>query len=64
MICRSNNLAHDVDQYLASEDRWLRSHPVCACCGDHIQQETAVKIDGAWYCDECLESLREETEEN
>lgn len=64
MIYRSSNLAHDIHCHLAAEDRWLRNHPICVCCGEHIQQETAVKIDGTWYCDECLESMREETGEN
>lgn len=63
MICYSSNLTRDIDCYLAAEDRWREKFPVCACCGEHIQQEMAVKIDSAWYCDECLESMREYTTE-
>jgi formylmethanofuran dehydrogenase subunit E len=42
-------------------NRWLEQLPRCCHCDEPIQQETAVCIDGAWYCDECLEnSLRRE----
>ena len=39
--------------------RKLENLPVCECCGEPIQQDTAVRIDGFWYCDDCLEGLRE-----
>ena len=41
----------------------LRRMPVCCECKDHIQQENAVRINGDWYCDNCLEDMREEIEE-
>ena len=50
--------AHDDEQ----EER-LKSLPVCSECGEHIQQEYAVKINGDWYCDNCLDDMREEIEE-
>lgn len=36
--------------------------PLCARCGDHVQQETAVYVEvfGAWLCDECLDECRRE----
>ena len=38
-------------QHEAAQERWLRSRPVCAECGEHIQDEYAFYIDGEWICD-------------
>ena len=40
----------------------LENLPICDCCGEHIQQDTAVRINGCWFCDSCLDELREDTE--
>ena len=32
--------------------------PKCEICGEPIEQEMAVKLDGAYYCDECLRDHR------
>lgn len=50
--------AHDDEQ-----EAKLRRLPVCCDCKDHIQQESAVRINGKWFCDRCLEDMREEIEE-
>ena len=34
--------------------------PTCERCGNAIQQEWAVCIDGAWYCDDCIEYFQKE----
>ena len=47
----------------AEQEKALMRLPVCCKCDEHIQQEDAVRIDGNWYCDECLEGMREEVEE-
>lgn len=47
----------------AEQERALKRLPVCCVCKDHIQQEKAVRINGDWYCDVCLEDIREEVEE-
>ena len=47
--------ARDRDQ-----TKWLNSLPVCQRCGDAIQQERAVCIDGFWYCDDCIEAYKKE----
>lgn len=39
--------AHDREQ-----EEWLQSLPKCHHCGEPIQQEKAVCIDGDWYCEE------------
>ena len=51
------------DQHEAEQEKQLRKKPFCCKCKDHIQQDTAVKINGFWWCDECLEGSMEEIEE-
>lgn len=48
----------DALNYFGEQDRKLEALPKCIYCGEAIQQETAVQIDGIWYCDECLENMR------
>lgn len=50
-------VAHDNDM-----QREIEKLPLCECCGEPIQQDTAVRINGDWYCDDCLDNLREDTE--
>lgn len=42
-------LAHDAEQ-----DAWLKSRPVCAYCGEHIQDEYYFNIGGDEVCPDCL----------
>lgn len=42
------------------QTKWLNSLPICQRCGEAIQQERAVCIDGFWYCDDCIEHYRKE----
>lgn len=42
------------------QNEWLERLPKCAECGQPVQQEMAVRIDGKWYCDSCLDDFREE----
>jgi formylmethanofuran dehydrogenase subunit E len=41
-------------------DSWLAKRPVCADCGEHIQDEEAYYISGAWICVDCMDSYRRE----
>ena len=41
------------------QERDLYKMPLCCMCGEHIQQEDAVRISGEWICDECIEKARE-----
>ena len=50
-------------QHEAYQERSLRRLPVCCICEEHIQQESAIKINGDWFCDECIEEMREDIEE-
>ena len=49
----------DFNRHDAEGQRWLDSLPKCCECREPIQQEDAVRIDGHWYCDECLDLMRE-----
>lgn len=50
----------DFERWDREQERALERLPVCECCGEHIQQEDAVRIGGDWYCDECIDGMREE----
>lgn len=50
----------DFDRYDRDQARRLAQLPTCERCGDAIQQEKAVCIEGFWYCDECLDKYRKE----
>lgn len=41
------------------DQEWLDKLPKCICCGEPVQQEMAVCINGDWYCDACLAEHRE-----
>ncbi len=50
-----------LDQYNAYADRLetaLSQLPKCEICGEPIEQEMAVKLDGGYYCDNCLDAFR------
>lgn len=41
-----------------SQESWLERRPKCICCGEHIQEDSAVQIRGVYYCDKCLDDMR------
>lgn len=49
----SNDPVLDAENWMASQERRLELLPKCASCGQPIQQEKAVCVDGAYYCEEC-----------
>ena len=49
----------EANRHFADEYDGLKDLPVCANCGEPIQQESAVKIGDKWYCDACLDDARE-----
>ena len=44
-------------------ERELARRPVCAECGEHIQDETAFFINGELICENCVEIYRVEVSE-
>ena len=59
MILSDDPIA-DFNRLDREQARWLEKLPTCQRCGDAIQQERAVCIDGFWYCDDCLDYYRRE----
>lgn len=41
--------AHEQEQ-----NSWLAKRPICADCGEHIQDEEAYYINGEWICADCM----------
>lgn len=45
----------------AEQERELDRLPVCEYCEEHIQDEFGYYIEGAWYCEKCMnENFRRE----
>ena len=42
------------ERHEREQERWLEQRPMCSCCDNHIQEETAVYINGEWICDDCI----------
>lgn len=51
---------HDFLEDDAQKEKWLSKRPVCAYCGEHIQDESAIYFDdmNEWMCDECADDRR------
>ena len=49
----------DWEKKCRKDDEIASAYPVCHICGGHIMQYTAVRMDGKWYCDECLDEMRQ-----
>lgn len=43
----------DANEYFNAQEEKLERLPKCCECGEPIQQEEAVEIDGNWYCEDC-----------
>ena len=54
----SDNPLADFNAWDMEQTRQLARLPVCADCGEPIQQEDAIFINGDWLCDDCLDSYR------
>jgi hypothetical protein len=48
-------------EYDARQSEMLASMPVCECCGEHVQTETAFYYNNQWFCTdrECEKELME-----
>lgn len=49
-------------QDLANE-RWRESRPVCACCGEHIQDEYCYRTMRGMLCEECADAYADDLAE-
>ncbi len=57
---RTDDPIADFDRYDREVAKWRNKLPSCQRCGCEIMQETAVCIEGFWYCDDCIERYRKE----
>lgn len=62
-LYRSDNPALDAERYMEAQDILLARRPKCDCCGEHIQDDSALhyrtsKVD-IWLCLECIENNTE-----
>lgn len=46
-----------------SQDAWLARRPVCSECGEHIQEESAFRINDELICESCMVIYRVNVED-
>jgi len=47
----------------AEQEEELQKKPVCHGCGERIQDEYRYNIDGKYYCESCIEDMKESNED-
>ena len=52
---RTDDPLRDFDRYEREQAEWLESRPVCADCGNPVQDEHYYLIEGEVICPDCLE---------
>lgn len=63
----SDYLPDNYDLYEAHEREIARQErhlPICCLCEEPIWQDSAVYLNGEWYCDCCLDDARVYIEED
>ena len=54
----------DFTRWEHEQEEWLKSRPKCDHCGQHIQDERFLHIDGGYYHFKCADKLfGEDTED-
>ena len=63
MMFLSDDPVRDAERYMEAQDILLARRPKCDCCGEHIQEETALhyvtRTADIWLCQECIENNTE-----
>ena len=54
----SDDPLRDFHRYDAYKEKLLQRLPICADCGEHIQDEYAYRIYEDWICESCMENYR------
>ena len=60
------NFDVNMDEFFRVESekaKWLAIRPKCSICGEPIQEESALRLDGNWICQRCVEDNTEWIEE-
>lgn len=58
-MCYTDDPGRDFDRWDRGQAKLLERLPECCVCGEPIQQDDAVRIGGDWYCDGCIDGMRE-----
>lgn len=56
----TDNPIADWDRYCAEQGKEMEKLPKCEYCGEQIQQDKAVYINGFWFCEDCEQAAWEE----
>ena len=63
LLIMTDDPERDADRYMRAQDEWLERRPKCDCCGEHIQEESALhyvtKTVDIWLCLECIDGNTE-----
>ena len=52
-IYKFSDPIRDAQRFYSDLEDELERRPKCSCCGEHIQTETAIEMDGQLYCEDC-----------
>jgi hypothetical protein len=65
-VYRSDDPVLDAERYMDAQDLRLSCRPQCDCCGEHIQEESALhyvtRTVDIWLCLECIDGNTEYSE--
>lgn len=58
-MVRTDDPVRDYARYDAEQYELEQKLPKCSLCGERIYTESAVKLDGEYICDNCIDDARE-----
>lgn len=50
-------------EYEAEQERRIEKYPKCSCCGERILADHFFNIEGTYYCENCIEDFKVDTED-
>lgn len=63
LLIMTDDPERDADRYMEAQDILLARRPRCDCCGEHIQEESALhyvtKSVDIWLCQDCIDGNTE-----
>lgn len=48
----------DFERYDYYKEKKLQKRPICAWCGEPIQDDVAIYLDNEWVCLDCINELK------
>jgi formylmethanofuran dehydrogenase subunit E len=58
MLYRTDNPIADFHRWDAEQNNWIATRPVCADCGEAIQEDYYYLINDEAICPNCIEAYR------